>query len=114
MPSSVQAVYGFMADAPEEFVRVPQPLTHVGPRGRRGYPPQFVRKADPSSCQHPDQAISCHGSNQFGRRMRCMACDTLILGQKRGGTDAATSRSSRQPTAAQRGRAASGPASSST
>ena len=40
---------------------------------------RYVERMPEASCRHPADALSSHGSNQFGLRLRCMACDTLLV-----------------------------------
>eukprot|EP00974_Lingulodinium_polyedra_P096057 9309483-Lingulodinium_polyedra.AAC.1 len=67
---------------PPEYARAPQPLVHNTPKkAKGGHEPQYARRALAAERSHPQEAISLHGSNQFGKRMRCMACHTLLLAQ---------------------------------
>ena len=86
---AAQAPPPVRAPLPEQVldrVLVPQPLVRMTPRkpGGKGFYPQYVAVAgDLRTCSHPPEAISLHGSNQFGQRQCCMACNALLVAQGR-------------------------------
>ena len=58
------------------YVLVPQPYRRDG--GKQGA--RYVLRTMPGElCRHPVDALSAHGSNQYGLRLRCMACDELLV-----------------------------------
>ena len=62
-------------------VHVPMPYLRLTTRRShgKGCEPQFIDRAvTRSTCTHRPEGISIHGSNQYGRRMTCMACSTLL------------------------------------
>ena len=65
----------FFNDGPGR-VLVPVPYAKQAPKGSVQY---VLRAVVTESCKHPPEAISKHGSNQHGIRLRCMACDSLLL-----------------------------------
>ncbi len=55
----------------------PQPQVKVVPRGAK----QMVLKQSPEACHHPPEAVTTQGSNQFARRLRCIACGHMLCGR---------------------------------
>ena len=63
-------------------VLVPQPLHRVTTKVNRRWLPQYVATQREGDCTHPREALSTHGTNQVGQRIRCMACGKLLQQQK--------------------------------
>jgi hypothetical protein len=61
----------------EDTVLVPNPL--VKPTPRMGMKAERrVAKVEVDHCKHPSEALSEKGSNQYGLRLTCMACGTVV------------------------------------
>ena len=65
-----------------ERVLVPQPLYRVTTKIKGKWMPQYVCTHPVGDCPHPNEALSTKGTNQFGTRIRCMACGELLQEQK--------------------------------
>ena len=64
---------------PPPRVLVPQPQLRTSRRVGGRWEPQYVARVVPGTvCEHRPEGVSMQGTNQFGIRLRCMACDTLL------------------------------------
>ena len=52
------------------------------PHPRTSSSAHWCDRADPDTCAHPAHAISKHGTNQYGLRLVCCACDKVIRSNK--------------------------------
>ena len=64
--------------ATKDHVLVPQPLHRIVPKVGRRSVPQYVVKQVKGDCSHPKEALSTKGTNQFGQRITCMACGSVL------------------------------------
>jgi len=64
--------------AKEACTRKRVPMPHPRTLGAA----HWCDQADPNTCEHPAHAISKHGTNQYGLRLVCCACDKVIRSNK--------------------------------
>ena len=76
VPLQAEQTYSEPEDEPERVRLLPQAKTKAQPR----------LSSSPELCLHPRVAWSMAGSNQFGPRIRCTLCGTLLLRSTRAGT----------------------------